>query len=319
MDSATLLWIALPVVVLTALILDLSVFHRSDKEIPTREAFIWTGIWAGLGIAFGVAIWVMLGPTVGTEFFTGYLVEYSLSIDNVAVFAILFAALAVPNELRYRALFWGVIMAIVLRGVLIGIGGALLEAFWWMPFIFGAFLIITGIRMARHTDTTEHPEDSKILTLMRRVIPMTEDFRGSSMTVKENGKRLFTPLFVALLALAFFDLMFAVDSVPAIYAITDDPFIVLAANAFALLGLRTLYFAIATSLERFVYLQPTLAIVLGWVGFKMILAHWYKVPAVISLSVVALILLIGILASVRKDRHDAGMKVAHDTSGRVED
>jgi tellurite resistance protein TerC len=302
MDSATLLWIALPVVVLTALILDLFVFHRSDKEIPTREAFIWTGIWAGLGIAFGVAIWVMLGPTVGTEFFTGYLVEYSLSIDNVAVFAILFAALAVPNELRYRALFWGVIMAIVLRGVLIGIGGALLEAFWWMPFIFGAFLIITGIRMARHTDTTEHPEDSKILTLMRRVIPMTEDFRGSSMTVKENGKRLFTPLFVALLALAFFDLMFAVDSVPAIYAITDDPFIVLAANAFALLGLRRLYFAIATSLERFVYLQPTLAIVLGWVGFKMIISHWYHMPPLISLGVILTILGIGIFASVRSNR-----------------
>jgi tellurite resistance protein TerC len=289
--------------------LDLFVFHRSDKEIPTREAFIWTGIWAGLGIAFGVAIWVMLGPTVGTEFFTGYLVEYSLSIDNVAVFAILFAALAVPNELRYRALFWGVIMAIVLRGILIGIGGALLEAFWWMPFIFGAFLIITGIRMARHTDTTEHPEDSKILTLMRRVIPMTVDFRGSSMTVKENGKRLFTPLFVALLALAFFDLMFAVDSVPAIYAITDDPFIVLAANAFALLGLRTLYFAIATSLERFVYLQPTLAIVLGWVGFKMIISHWYHMPPLISLAVILTILGIGILASVRANRR--GEQRAH--------
>ena len=310
MDNATLLWIALPVVVLTALILDLFVFHRSDKEIPTREAFIWTGIWAGLGIAFGVAIWVLLGPTIGTEFFTGYLVEYSLSIDNVAVFAILFAALAVPNELRYRALFWGVIMAIVLRGILIGIGGALLEAFWWMPFIFGAFLIITGIRMARHTDTTEHPEDSKVLTLMRRVIPMTDDFRGSSMTVKENGKRLFTPLFVALLALAFFDLMFAVDSVPAIYAITDDPFIVLAANAFALLGLRTLYFAIATSLERFVYLQPTLAIVLGWVGFKMIISHWYHMPPLISLAIILTILGIGILASVRANRR--GEQRAHD-------
>ena len=302
MDNATLLWIVLPVVVLTALVLDLFVFHKSDKEIPTREAFIWTGIWGGLGIAFGVAIWVMLGPTVGTEFFTGYLVEYSLSIDNVAVFAILFAALAVPNELRYRALFWGVIMAIVLRGILIAVGGALLERFWWMTFIFGAFLIITGIRMARHTDTTEHPEDSRILALIRRVLPLTEDFRGSSMTVKEKGKRLFTPLFVAFVALAFFDLMFAVDSVPAIYAITDDPFIVLAANAFALLGLRTLYFAIATSLERFVYLQPTLAIVLGWVGFKMIISHWYHMPPLISLAVILTILAIGILASVRANR-----------------
>ncbi len=302
MDTATLLWIALPVVVITALILDLFVFHRSDKAIPTREAFVWTGVWLGLGVAFGVAIWVLLGPTVGTEFFTGYLVEYSLSIDNVAVFAILFAALAVPSELRYRALFWGVIMAIVLRGILIAIGGALLSTFWWMPFVFGAFLIVTGIRMARHTDTTEHPQDSRILTLMRRAIPMTDGFRGSSMTVKEHGKRLFTPLFVALLALAFFDLMFAVDSVPAIYAITDDPFIVLAANAFALLGLRTLYFAIATSLERFVYLQPTLAIVLGWVGFKMIISHWFHMPPLISLAVILTILGIGILASVRANR-----------------
>ncbi|MEI6687811.1 MAG: TerC family protein [Thermoleophilia bacterium] len=301
-DTSTLLWIALPVVVITALVLDLFVFHRGDKEIPTREAFIWTGVWGGLGIAFGVAIWVLLGPSVGTEFFTGYLVEYSLSIDNVAVFAILFAALAVPGELRYRALFWGVIMAIVLRGILIGIGGALLEAFWWMPFIFGAFLIITGIRMARHTDTTESPENSRILTLMRRVLPLTEDFHGPAMTIKKDGRRLFTPLFVALVALAFFDLMFAVDSVPAIYAITDDPFIVLAANAFALLGLRTLYFAIATSLERFVYLQPTLAIVLGWVGFKMIIAHWYHMPPLISLAVILTILGIGILASVRANR-----------------
>jgi tellurite resistance protein TerC len=302
MDNATLLWIALPVVVITALVLDLFVFHKSDKEIPTREAFIWTGIWGGIGLAFGVAIWVLLGPTIGTEFFTGYLVEYSLSIDNVAVFAILFAALAVPSELRYRALFWGVIMAIVLRGILIGIGGALLEAFWWMPFVFGAFLIITGLRMARHTDTTENPADSRILALIRRVLPLTEDFRGSSMTVKEKGRRLFTPLFVAFVALAFFDLMFAVDSVPAIYAITDDPFIVLAANAFALLGLRTLYFAIATSLERFIYLQPTLAIVLGWVGFKMIISHWFHMPPLISLAVILSILAIGIIASVRANR-----------------
>ncbi len=302
MDSSTLLWIALPVVVLTALVLDLFVFHRGNKPIPTREAFLWTGIWGALGIAFGVAILLLSGPRAGTEFFTGYLIEYSLSVDNVAVFAILFAALAVPPELRYRALFWGVIIAIVLRGILIGIGAALLEAFWWMPILFGVFLVVTGIRMARHTDTTEHPEDSRILTLLRRVLPVTETYDGQRMLVRRDGRRFVTPLFLALLALAFFDLMFAVDSVPAIYAVTKDPFIVLAANAFALLGLRTLYFAIATSLERFVYLQPTLAIVLGWVGFKMIISSWYHVPAPISLVVVLAILGIGILASVRANR-----------------
>jgi len=297
-----ILWIALPVVVITALVLDLFVFHKANEPIPTRDAFIWTGIWASLGLLFGVAIWVMLGPTVGTEFFTGYLIEYSLSVDNVAVFAILFAALAVPPELRYRALFWGVIIAIGLRGILIAIGGALLNQFWWMPFVFGVFLIVTGIRMARHTDTTESPEDSRILITLRRIFPVTDGYHGQAMTVVQDGKRLVTPLFIALLALAFFDLMFAVDSVPAIYAVTKDPFIVLAANAFALLGLRTLYFAIANSLERFVYLQPTLAIVLGWVGFKMIISHWFHMPAPISLSVVIVILVIGILASVRKNR-----------------
>ncbi len=302
MDSTTLLWIALPVVVVTALVLDLFVFHRRNEAIPTRSAFLWTGIWGGLGLLFGVLIWAVHGPTVGTQFFTGYLIEYSLSVDNVAVFAILFTALAVPAELRYRALFWGIMIAIVLRGMLIAIGGALLETFWWMPFVFGAFLIITGIRMARHTDPTEHPEDSKILTLLGRFLPVTEEYHQQKLLVRVQGRRMVTPLFVALLALAFFDLMFAVDSVPAIYAITDDPFIVLAANAFALLGLRTLYFAIASSLERFVYLQPTLAIVLGWVGFKMILAHWFHMPVLISLSVIILILTIGILASIRSNR-----------------
>ncbi|MBM3681067.1 MAG: TerC family protein [Actinobacteria bacterium] len=305
MGAATLLWIALPVVVLTALVLDLFVFHRANEPIPTREAVIWTGIWGALGLGFGVAIWLFLGPTIGTEFFTGYLIEYSLSVDNVAVFAILFAALAVPPELRYRALFWGVILAILLRGILIAVGAALLEAFWWMPFVFGVFLIVTGIRMARHTDTTGHPEDSRILTLLRRGFPVTDGYHAQRLVVRQDGRRFVTPLFIALLALAFFDLMFAVDSVPAIYAVTDDPFIVLAANAFALLGLRTLYFAIATSLERFVYLQPTLAIVLGWVGFKMIISHWFHMPAPLSLAVVLVILAIGIVASVRKNRQTA--------------
>ncbi len=302
METHDLLWIALAVTVGTALILDLFVFQREAKTMGTRQAFIWTGVWVSLALAFGVLVWVTLGPSRGTEFYTGYLIEYSLSVDNVAVFAILFAALAVPVELRYRALFWGVIMAIVLRGILIAIGGALLETFWWMPFVFGVFLIVTGIRMARHTDPTESPENSRILKTIRRVLPVTTGYRGHALTVKEHGMRFATPLLVALLALAFFDLMFAIDSVPAIYAITDDPFIVLAANAFALLGLRSLYFAIASSLERFVYLQPTLAIVLGWVGIKMILSHWLHMPAVLSLLVVVTILAIGILASVRKNR-----------------
>lgn len=318
MDS-TSLWIALAATVAVALILDLFVFHRNAKEIPPREAFLWSGVWLALAVAFGVFIWIAMGPASGTQYFTGYLIEKSLSVDNVAVFAILFTALAVPPALRYRALTIAVILAIVLRGILIAVGAALLDAFWWMPFLFGVFLIITAVRMARHTDATEDPEHSRIFKLIRRVVPVSNDYHGERLTIVEQGRRVATPLLVTLLALAAFDLIFAIDSVPAIYAITSDPYIVLAANAFALLGLRALYFAIATSLERFHYLQPTLAIVLGWVGFKMILAHWYKVPAVISLSVVALILLIGILASIRKDRHDARMGVTDQTSKPIGD
>ena len=302
-DSA-LLWIVLAGVVAVALALDLFVFHRGAKEIPPREAFAWSGVWLALALAFGGFVWVAMGSTAGTQYLTGYLIEKSLSVDNVAVFAILFTALAVPPALRYRALTIAVILAIVLRGLLIGVGAALLEAFQWMPILFGLFLIVTAVRMARHTDPTENPENSNVFKLIRRVIPVSKDFHGQRLTVIENGRRLATPLLVALLALAAFDLIFAIDSVPAIFAVTKDPYIVLAANAFALLGLRALYFAIATSLERFHYLQPTLAIVLGWVGLKMIASEWFKVPAVISLTIVALILLTGILASIRRDRRE---------------
>jgi len=304
MDT-TVLWLVLVATVAIALILDLFVFHRGAKEIPPREAFAWSGVWLALAVAFGGFVWFAMGSTAGTQYFTGYLIEKSLSVDNVAVFAILFTALAVPPALRYRALTIAVILAIILRGILIAIGAALLDAFWWMPILFGVFLVITAVRMARHTDPTEDPENSRIFRLIRRVVPVSSDFHGERLTIVENGRRIATPLLVTLPALAAFDLIFAIDSVPAIYAVTSDPYIVLAANAFALLGLRALYFAIATSLERFHYLQPTLAIVLGWVGLKMIVSEWYKVPAPISLSVVAVILLIGVLASVRRDRREA--------------
>lgn len=303
-DSTTLLWIALPTVVAVALVLDLFVFHRGANEIPTREAFVWSGIWLALALGFGGFIWLLSGPTAGTQYLTGYLIEKSLSVDNVAVFAILFTALAVPARLRYRALTWAIIIALVLRGILIVIGGTLLDSFWWMSFVFGAFLIVTAVRMARHTDPTEDPEHSNVFRLIRRVVPVSGDFHGQRWFTRVDGRRVATPLFVALLALAAFDLVFAIDSVPAIYAVTSDIYIVFAANAFALLGLRALYFAIAPSLERFYYLQPTLAIVLGWVGFKMIVGYWYKVPAPLSLGLVALILLVGVLASVRRDRKE---------------
>ncbi len=215
MDSSVL-WLVLAATVTVALVPDLFVFQRGVKEVPTRSAFLWSGAWLGLAIAFGVFVWFAMGSAAGTQYFTGYLIEKSLSVDNVAVFAILFTALAVPPALRYRALTIAVILAIVLRGLLIAVGAVLLDAFWWMPILFGVFLVVTAVRMARHTDPTEDPENSRVFKLIRRVIPVTNEFHGERLTIVEHGKRIATPLLVTLLALAAFDLIFAIDSVPAI-------------------------------------------------------------------------------------------------------
>jgi tellurite resistance protein TerC len=279
-------WAAFGAFVVLLLALDLFVLHRDAHEIETREAAVLTAIWVSISLAFGGLLWWWQGGTVAAQYLTGYVVEWSLSLDNVFVFALIFSYFAVPKELRYRVLFWGVVLAIALRGVFIVVGASLLETFAWVAYLFGLFLVVTGIKVARHTSIEIHPERNPALRLLRRLVPVTQDYRGTRLLVRENGRRAATPLFAAFVLVASFDLVFAVDSIPAILAITTEPFIVFAANAFALLGLRTLFFLVSGAMQRLPSLNVGLGLVLAFVGVKMLVAEWWKVPIWVSLPVI---------------------------------
>ncbi|MDH4335272.1 MAG: TerC family protein, partial [Chloroflexota bacterium] len=244
------------------LALDLLAFHRHAHVVTVREAAIWTTVWVSLGLAFGALIFSWRGATAGTEYLAGYLIEYSLSMDNVFVFAMLFAYFAVPAAYQHRVLFWGVVGAIVLRGVFIAGGAALLEAFHATLYVFGAILVFTGVRMALARGHAIDPERNIVLRLVRRFVPVTADYRGQRFFVREAGRRLATPLFAVLVVVEATDVVFAIDSVPAIFAVTNDPFLVYTSNAFAILGLRSLYFLLAGLMHRFVYLKPALGALL---------------------------------------------------------
>jgi tellurite resistance protein TerC len=279
-------WAAFGAFVVVLLALDLFVLHRDAHEIETREAAVLTAVWVSISLAFGGLLWWWQGGTVAAQYLTGYVVEWSLSLDNVFVFALIFSYFAVPKELRYRVLFWGVVLAIVLRGVFIVVGASLLETFAWVAYLFGLFLVVTGIKVARHTSIEIHPERNPALRLLRRIMPVTEDYRGTRLVVRENGRRAATPLFAAFVLVASFDLVFAVDSIPAILAITTEPFIVFAANAFALLGLRSLFFLVSGAMQRLPSLNVGLGLVLAFVGVKMLVAEWWKIPIWVSLPVI---------------------------------
>jgi tellurite resistance protein TerC len=279
-------WAAFGAFVVLLLALDLFVLHRDAHEIETREAAVLTAIWVSISLAFGGLLWWWQGGTVAAQYLTGYVVEWSLSLDNVFVFALIFSYFAVPKELRYRVLFWGVVLAIALRGVFIVVGASLLETFAWVAYLFGLFLVVTGIKVARHTSIEIHPERNPALRLLRRLVPVTQDYRGTRLLVRENGRRAATPLFAAFVLVASFDLVFAVDSIPAILAITTEPFIVFAANAFALLGLRSLFFLVSGAMQRLPSLNVGLGLVLAFVGVKMLVAEWWKVPIWVSLPVI---------------------------------
>jgi tellurite resistance protein TerC len=279
------IWGALLAGIAVLLALDLLVFHRDAHRVSVREAGVLTSVWIAIALAFAGVLWWWQGGNVAAEYLTGYVVEKSLSLDNVFVFALIFAYFAVPEDLRYRVLFWGVVLAIALRGVFIVAGSTLLANFAWVAYGFGAFLVLTGIRVARHTQLEIHPERNPALRLMRRVVPVTSDFRGTRMIVREGGRRVATPLLLAFVVVATFDLVFAVDSIPAILAITTDTFVVFAANAFALLGLRSLYFLVGGAMNRLPSLNVGLGLVLAFVGVKMLVADWWKVPIWISLPV----------------------------------
>ncbi len=301
-DTPLWLWVTFNAAVLAMLALDLGVFHRKSHAVSVREAAIWSGVWIALSLLFNLWVWQSRGGQAGIEFFTGYLIEKSLSIDNIFVIALVFTYFKVPEKYQHRVLFWGILGALVLRAAFIFAGAALIESFHWVIYVFGAFLIFTGVKMAFFGGEEVHPEKNPLLRLARRVLPVTTDYRGKSFFVREGGKLFATPLFLVLLLVESTDLIFAVDSIPAIFAVTRDPFLVYTSNVCAILGLRSLYFVLAGVMGKFVYLKLGLAAVLSFVGVKMTFSDLFKIPTPISLGVIAGVLTIAIVASLIKDR-----------------
>lgn len=300
MPTTTLLWIGFTVFVLAMLALDLGVFNRKAHVISPREAGSWVAVWVSLATAFGIGLYVFRGSQPAIEYFTGYIIEYSLSMDNVFVFVLIFSYFAVPAALQHRVLFWGILGALVMRAVMIIGGAALIEQFHWIIYVFGAFLIFTGIRMARGGDEEVHPEHNPLIKLVRRLVPVTPNYEGTRFFVRHAGKLMVTPLFIVLVMIESTDLIFAVDSIPAIFAVTRDPFIVYTSNVFAILGLRSLYFLLHGAMGKFHYLKISLAAVLSFVGVKMVLADIYHIPITTSLLVIIVLLGVGVAASLRR-------------------
>ncbi len=306
-DTSIWLWVGFNAFILAMLALDLGVFHRKSHEISVKEATIWSGVWIALAMVFNTGIWYFRGGEAGIQFFTGYLIEKSLSVDNIFVIALIFSFFAVPKIQQHRVLFWGILGALVMRAIFIVAGAALLARFHWIIYIFGVFLLITGIRMAMHRDEEIHPEHNPVLKLVRRLVPVTNDYHGGHFFIRNAGKLMATPLFLVLVLVETTDLIFAVDSIPAIFAVTEDPFLVYTSNIFAILGLRSLYFVLAGVMDKFVYLKLGLSAILVFVGAKMLLTEVYKIPATVSLLVVLSMLTVTIAASLRKSRKDERM------------
>ena len=296
------LWAGFILFVLLMLALDLGVFHRKTHEVKFKEALTWSGVWISLALVFNLGIWWKFGPTPGMQFLTGYLIEKSLSIDNIFVFVVIFSALKIPALYQHRVLFWGILSALVLRAVMIFAGVAMLQRFHWLIYVFGAFLIFTGVKLFLQRNKEENPEDGAVMKLARRLIPSTSRFQGDHFFTVENGKKLATPLFMSLVLVELTDVLFALDSIPAIFAVTTDPFLVFTSNIFAILGLRSLFFVLAGMVEKFSYLKVGLSAVLVFVGAKMALIDVVKVPPAISLGVIALLLGGSIVASLLKAR-----------------
>jgi tellurite resistance protein TerC len=263
-----------------------------------REAGIWTAVWISLALIFNVAIYFWQGQTAAMEFLTGYLIEKALSVDNLFVFALIFAIFAVPGKFQHRVLFWGVLGALIMRGIFIGAGAALLERFHWLIYVMGAFLVFTGIKLAVQKETAVHPERNPLVRLFSKIMPVTSNYHGESFFVRMGGVLVATPLFLVLLVVESTDVVFAVDSIPAIFAVTQDPFLVYTSNVFAILGLRSLYFLLAGALDKFHYLKPALAVILSFVGVKMLISSVFKIPVAASLGVIAGLLVVAVVASL---------------------
>jgi len=301
-------WVGFNAVVLALLALDLGVLHRKSEKVSLKEAASWSAVWVALSLSFAFAVYHNLGRQAGLEFLTGYLIEYALSVDNIFVFVLIFSYFKVPEKYQHRVLFWGIIGALLLRGGMIVVGSALVSRFAWTLYIFGAFLFFTGLKMALQKENADYsPEKDPVLRLVRKILPVTSQYHGESFFVKEPDKTgkirwTATPLFIVLIIVDTTDVIFATDSIPAIFAITRDPFIIYTSNICAVLGLRALYFLLASIVDKFVYLKLGLSLVLIFIGAKMLLEHFIHIPIVASLGVVGAVLLASILASLRWPR-----------------
>lgn len=293
-------WTLFIAFVLLMLAVDLGIFHKHTHAVSLKEAGIWSLVWFSLAMIFNVGVYMFYGADRALEFTTGYLLEKALAVDNIFVFVVIFSTFAIPRIYQHRVLFWGVLGALVLRAAFIWAGGALLQRFHWALYVFGALLAFTGIRLLLHRDAEPHPEKNFVVRMFRRGFPVTHELVEDKFTVVQNGRRYATPLLLALVAVEVTDVIFALDSIPAIFAITTDPFIVFTSNIFAILGLRSLYFLLAGIIDKFIYLKVGLAAVLIFVGAKMLLEDVYKLPVVASLFIIAAILGISIVASLVK-------------------
>ena len=296
--TSVAMWIAFWVIVLVALFIDLAVMNKHHGKVSMKEAGVMVTAWISLALLFGGAIWLFEGPRHALEFYTGYVLEYSLSIDNMFVFIMIFGAFAIPNHLQPKALIWGILGAVILRFIFIFLGVKLISMFTWTIYLFGALLVFTAAKMLFQKDDEKfEPENSTALKILKKFMPIKTDYHGDNFFVLENAKRYATPLFAAVLVIEMSDLIFAVDSIPAVLSITQDTFLVYSSNIFAIIGLRSLYFLLSGMAGRFPYLKYGISVILLFVGVKMILSHHFKIPVVASLGVIVGILAISILAS----------------------
>ena len=299
-------WVGFIGFVLAMLALDLGVFHRKAHEVRPKEAGVWVAVWVTLALVFAAGLWHFESSHVALTFLTGYVIEQSLSVDNLFVIVVIFSYFGVPAMSRHRVLFYGILGALIMRGVFIGLGSVLLARFEWILYVFGAMLLITGVRMMFKQDEEFEGEQNPVVRLVRRFVPLTREFHGSRFLVVEGGRQLATPLFLVLILVEFTDLIFAVDSIPAIFGITRDPFLVFTSNIFAVLGLRSMYFLLAAVIERFYLLKYGLALILSFIGVKMLGEHWFHVDILLSLGVVLGTLVASVGASLTWPERAAG-------------
>ena len=299
-------WAAFILVIIFFLALDLGVFHRHAHVVKFKEALGWTSVWFVLAMGFAALLVPLRGKASATEFVTGYLIELSLSMDNVFVIALIFSYFRVPSEFQHRVLFWGILGALIMRGIMIGLGAVLIAAFHWILYVFGAFLIYTGIKMIFVDNEGVHPETNPVIRLARKLYPVSPDFDGQKFTTHWNGRLALTPLAIVLLMVETTDLIFALDSIPAIFGITQDPFIVFTSNVFAILGLRSLYFVLAGAIQYFKYLKIGLSVVLVFIGVKMLIEFWkIEINTTLSLLIVLAILVLSVVLSIVAARREA--------------